>query len=293
MKRTVTIRVEPKAAENPLFSFHPGLLPGKQQRTHYGRQPYNRRVAAMIRKARGASGMTTAELKRLEKTARAGGRQKRKLEGLFHEVYGQNPAAICGAMIGGYQCTRKPGHSGPHLPQGATLRPRSRHNWGPRGNPSAAALRENFTGRGVGKVQNFEEPHMPAGDYAMLGRLLALYVKPHGGGQVQVIRPTKTTVVVDESGRQIYFVGGDQDITEGLSVFQPVERGSGRYEIGEARRIDYKQRKEHVPQPEVDEWRHDFGEENGVRPKVLFDGRSKRLLLEGGDYVIRTEGIVN
>lgn len=41
--------------KNPLFSFHPAMLPGKQQRKRYGRTPYNRRVAAMVRKARGKS----------------------------------------------------------------------------------------------------------------------------------------------------------------------------------------------------------------------------------------------
>jgi hypothetical protein len=63
--------------------------------------------------------------------------------------------------------------------------------------------------------------------------------------------------------------------------------------LGEARRIDYQQRKEHVPHPESDQWRHEFGEETGVRPITLFDSKSKRLLLEGGEYVIRPEGIVN
>jgi len=37
---------------NPLFSFHPGLLTPRQRRAR-GRVPFNRRVAAMIRKARG------------------------------------------------------------------------------------------------------------------------------------------------------------------------------------------------------------------------------------------------
>jgi hypothetical protein len=36
---------------NALFSFHPGLLTGKQRRSR-GRQPYNRKAAGMVRKAR-------------------------------------------------------------------------------------------------------------------------------------------------------------------------------------------------------------------------------------------------
>jgi hypothetical protein len=82
-------------------------------------------------------------------------------------------------------------------------------------------------------------------------------------------------------------------VSSALAVFGAVDRGAGVFELGEARRIDYKQRKEHIPNPEMDSWRHDLGEENGIRPKVLYDSRAKRLLLEGGDYVVREEGIRN
>jgi len=144
-------------------------------------------------------------------------------------------------------------------------------------------------------VTSANEPHMPAGDYSQLGELLALYVKPMKGGQVMQIdfkRP-RPKVVTDESARQIWFFEGDQDVSDSLASFGAHDRGAGLFELGEARRIDYKQRKEHVPDPDVDEWRHEFGEETGVRPTVVFDRNRKRLMLEGGEYEIRREGIVN
>lgn len=180
-----------------------------------------------------------------------------------------------------------------------TRRPRSRHKSAVRrrraSNPAAADLREAFTGRPAEWVTIQDESHMPAGDYAKLGKLLSLYVKPLAGGQVLEIKfsSTETSVVADETGRQIYFVGGDQDVSSALSSFGAEEVGSGVYKLGEARRIDYKQRKEHVPEPEVDEWRHEFGEETGVRPELLFDSSRRVLLLEGGAYTIRPEGITN
>jgi hypothetical protein len=164
-----------------------------------------------------------------------------------------------------------------------------------RRNSSAATIREDFTGAPSEYVTSANEPHMPAGDYAQLGELLALYVKPMKGGQVMQIdfkRP-RPKVVSDESARQIWFFEGDQDVTDSLASFGAHDRGAGLYELGEARRIDYKQRKEHVPDPDVDEWRHEFGEETGVRPTVVFDRNRKRLILEGGEYEIRREGIVN
>jgi hypothetical protein len=177
-----------------------------------------------------------------------------------------------------------------------TRRPKSRQKKAiRRQNSSAATIREDFTGAPSEYVTSANEPHMPAGDYAQLGELLALYVKPVKGGQVMQIdfkRP-RPKVVSDESARQIWFFEGDQDVTDSLASFGAHDRGAGLFELGEARRIDYKQRKEHVPDPDVDEWRHEFGEETGVRPTVLFDRNRKRLMLEGGEYEIRREGIVN
>jgi hypothetical protein len=179
------------------------------------------------------------------------------------------------------------------------MRTRSRLKaaWQPRKkNPSAAMLRESFTGSPAETIETIDEPCMPAGDYAQIGELLALYVKPLSGGQVQVITAragSRPTVLVDESGRQMYFAGGDQDLAPVLRMFGARDRGEQVFELGEARRIDYKQRKEHMRDPDADQWRHEFGEENGIRPIALFNARHRRILLEGGDYRIRPEGIIN
>jgi len=284
--QTITIRVNPTAPrENLYFGF--GSSAPSRKELAASRRGFRARVRQKTKEER-------TYIRGLARSARAGGRTKRKLEELFHEVYGANPA-ICGARIGGEICTRKPNHKGPHLPQGATLRTRERlpHHWKPRDNPSAAALRETFTGAESDGYTVHREAHMPAGDYAQLGKMLALYVKPYGGGQVQMIQPRDTLLVADESARQLWFVGGDQDITAALGVFGARQRGAGLVELGEARRIDYRQRKEHVAHPEQDSWRHELGEENGIRPKVLFDLNAKRLLLEGGDYRIEEAGIIN
>lgn len=45
--------------------FHPGLLTGRQQRARYGRVPYNRRVAAMVRHGRGYQQRTADKLAEL------------------------------------------------------------------------------------------------------------------------------------------------------------------------------------------------------------------------------------
>lgn len=177
-----------------------------------------------------------------------------------------------------------------------TRRPKSRQKKAiRRQNPDAAGIREDFTGMPVEWETSTTEPHMPAGDYAQLGELLVLYVKPRAGGQVREIQfsEPRPLLVSDETARQLYFVGGHQDLSDQLSTFGAIDRGDGLFELGEARRIDYKQRKEHVKEPDYDEWKHHLGEETGELPTVLFDSRHKRILFEGGAYEVRREGIVN
>ncbi len=40
-------------------------------------------------------------------------------------------------------------------------------------------------------------------------------------------------------------------------------------------------------------WEHEFGEENGRMPSLIYAPGERRLLLEGGDYTVKDEGIVN
>jgi hypothetical protein len=180
---TLTIRNNPEPRENLYLGF--GASHPSKAELRDSRRQFKGRVRERVQGNR-------EHYKRIRKSARSSFKGKNKLNELFHEVYGrENP--VCGAQIGGELCTRKPGHRGPHLPQGATMRTRKRlpHNWQPRGNPSAEALRETFTGKEVDRVSVHQEPHMPAGDYAKLGNLLVLYVKPRRGGQVQTITVTE------------------------------------------------------------------------------------------------------
>lgn len=291
----VTIRSNPEPRKNINF----GFLPARPTRADLAksRREFKAGVRAKVKQER-------EYIRGLKRSARAARGAQRGGERVFHEVYGQhedaivNPA-ICGKRIGGEVCSRKPNHKGPCLPQGATMRTRTRlpHSWQPRTNPDAASLRERFTGMPSDGFFVADEPHMPKGDYAQIGTLLALYIKPLTGGQVQIIKAAKSEdrpiVASDESARQLWFVGGDQDLSLSLEVFGARQRGAGIWVLGDARRIDYKQRKEHIPHPERDEFQHAFGEETGELPTVLFDANAKRILLEGGAYSVREEGIVN
>jgi len=144
-KRNLTIR-KPFSGGRSLYG--PGLI----------RKPFQRRVAKMVRSRRSAGLMTDAEIKRLRKS-----RKKGPASSVFHELYGPNPHMICGANVGGEECTRKPGHKGPHLPQGATMRPKSRlrKEWKP--NPMSKKKRSR-------KKRNSRKGKMPAALKAYLAK---------------------------------------------------------------------------------------------------------------------------
>src|SRR5271155_977200 len=54
-------------------------------------------------------------------------------------------------------------------------------------NPPVEDIVEDFTGQEVKWLDVYNEPHIPRGRYAPLGPLIALYIKPAKGGQVQRI----------------------------------------------------------------------------------------------------------
>jgi hypothetical protein len=165
-------------------------------------------------------------------------------------------------------------------------------------NPPVEDITEEFTGTEVKWIDVYNEPHIPRGRYAYLAKLLSLHIKPAKGGQVQRISfgegDGAPLIVSDSSAKQVYFVGGNQDITAALEAFGATEPNqAGLVELGQGRRIDYQGRKEHVADPDEDKWKHAHGEENGALPVVLFDTRNKRILYEGGDYRIEGPWIKN
>lgn len=162
----------------------------------------------------------------------------------------------------------------------------------------AIEIREGFTHRNVKGYRVMNEPCIPAGDYAELGKLVLLAVKPKDGGAVQELGFYPPPVVIsDVSRRQIYFAGGDQFLDDRELKLFTGETGR-EIDLGECRVIGYLEKKYH---PQVDnaaagktvEWVHEFGEETGERPRLIYMAHEKRLLLRGGAYRVEDAGIIN
>ena len=163
----------------------------------------------------------------------------------------------------------------------------------------ARDLREAFTEHESDRYTVTQEPHIPAGDYALLGKLIALRVKPERGGQRQEITfPGKhIRVISTANGEHIFFAGGGQELAEmEVKIFTSSESDSVK--LGECCSIVYEAAKWHEAVPGSArgrnvEWEHQFGEDGGYPPKLFYLRSKERLALEGGSYHVEGAGIVN
>jgi len=174
---------------------------------------------------------------------------------------------------------------------------------------TAREIREGFTHAESRGYRVADEPHIPAGDYAELGtsgyvtdgaeRAEAyLAVKPAKGGyRLQLtLEQRGITFVSDTSRRQIWIAGRYEMSEREVAQFTDDRRPS--VNLGECVGIGYIAVKYH---PEIENhaagkrilWEHQFGEETGVCPYLIYDRTHARLLLEGGAYRVEDAGIVN
>ncbi len=105
-------------------------------------------------------------------------------------------------------------------------------------------------------------------------------------------------VAAEPSGKQIYFVRGDQDIGEYLAKL-PVDSRKELIDLGPCIRLEYFTQKKFDNFADV-KYFHAFGEEtgefpgdNGANPRLMYHRVRRRLALVGGVYTIKPDGIVD
>jgi HNH endonuclease len=157
-----------------------------------------------------------------------------------------------------------------------------------RGNPVDAArdLAEAFHGRSAGEVIEVIEELEEHGVLADLGRLNEIVIrKPK-----RTIRFDKNTrLASSEGGTQLFIVGGDQSVD--LGAFPDVNQAKETVVLGEAESITYTTAKFHLGEEDKESgpYQHEFAEEGGTRPLVIYDTRNQLLSLAGGSYVIEID----
>lgn len=155
-------------------------------------------------------------------------------------------------------------------------------------------MSERFHGRPSRDEIDIDETDIYDKSMAMLGDLVELNVidpkKPNTEFTISFKRD-RPCLCCNAEGSQLEIIGGDQSL--------PFPNNTNKYlvTLGEIRTISYYTDKHHLEGPKNQkdgvEYEHEFGEEGGDRPTAVYNTRSQKILIVGGDYTIEDEGIAN
>jgi hypothetical protein len=108
---------------------------------------------------------------------------------------------------------------------------------------------------------------------------------------------TRPILTSDPTGHQLYFVGGDTSLDLDDLNLDDEEKLKQYILLGNCYSITYWTDKHHLEGPKYQAkgtaYEHEFGEEGGEEPTIVYDTLNKNILLVGGTYHISDEGIIN
>jgi hypothetical protein len=166
----------------------------------------------------------------------------------------------------------------------------------------AELLAQDFHGRTANDVLDVEEREIYDDHGAVLGYLEELGILTEDGDSLIPIRfpydpddaRENVLVVSNPQGTNLEFIGGDQDI-DWRSVEGASAHGQYLVGVGPVLTIAYFTDKHHLSGPKSQArgtvYEHEFGEDDGELPQLVFDRRNRKLLLVGGSYTVKPEGI--
>ena len=160
-------------------------------------------------------------------------------------------------------------------------------------NPNGAAqLFREFHGKGPTNVMTVRD-WADHPELAELGKLVLLQVRNKRGAHAIMWDKNEkpVSVAAEPTGRQIFFIGGAQNLDSELSRLG-VDKSKDLIDLGECTRIEYHAKKK------FDDFRpvvyyHSLGEETGVRPRLVYDRPNRHMFLAGGEYKVEAPGIIN
>lgn len=163
----------------------------------------------------------------------------------------------------------------------------------PEGDLSGAEdLYKTFHGRDPREILEITESAETRGEYTGLGDLVELTIDAPNGDRVIVkFKDDGVRLASSPEGTQLYLLGGNQDISSLLGKFG-ADSSKDLADLGELKQLVYEAAKwqtDFTPQ----EWKHDLGEESGIRPRAFFDQLKKKIFFAGGNYRVKRPGIVD
>ncbi len=158
---------------------------------------------------------------------------------------------------------------------------------------AAAQAYEDFHGRSASKVLAMQEALMTAGDYWAIGDDPELWLQPNVWKNADEVNPPdiwfakddKVKLAGDPEGHQLYFVGGNQKLPLEYLKQQGLVTDKRFITLGEVFGISYRTEKS-FDAFKTKPYAHEFGEETGERPWLIYDQHTERLILVGGAYSI-------
>lgn len=177
----------------------------------------------------------------------------------------------------------------------------------------ATSVSEGFHGRKARKVSSiteFEDYDNSLGELFTLIELNILHPESdpdEKNPQLVPINFIDCEIVggANKSRRQLYFIGGNQELDLDALAEElddehlEADNNEGRQyvTIGDVFSIAYHSDKWHLEGPKKQrdgmDYEHQFGEQGGILPQLIYDNRNKKFSLSGGSYEIKDEGIYN
>ena len=157
----------------------------------------------------------------------------------------------------------------------------------------AAGVFEKFQGRKPREVLELQRGDVQRSEFAKLGDLVSLTVRGRDDKDYKLDFGPQDEVIVASSAnaKQLYVLGGNQDVRPLLEELG-ADGGKDFVELGPCVQIEYFTHKR-LDQFQPIRYYHKFGEETGDVPVLVFDQLNVQLLLVGGAYEVKPEGIVN
>jgi hypothetical protein len=173
----------------------------------------------------------------------------------------------------------------------AKRNPRRRRNPDELG--EAADLYREFHGRDPHEILELQESDLARKEYTALGPLVELHTLLPNGAKAKIMFGESDAVMVASSpnGRQIYLLGGNQDISDSLGSMG-ADVSKDLIDLGDAVFISYDASKWQTDfKPTI--WEHKLGEESGIHPRGFYDQLKRRIFFAGGNYRVERPGIID
>ena len=192
-----------------------------------------------------------------------------------------------------------------HTKPGEYKRSRRHERRNPDALDRAGATYAMFHGRGPKEVVKVNELTGGPKTVTALGDLLYFVVVP-GDDDSAAYKvkwgdgDKRPFLASNAKATQLYIVGGNQDVDEMLRKMGVTSSAQDLLDLGEVREVEYYTQKDFDNFTPI-QYFHHFGEEDAKRnprgrirrPRLIYSRSNKKLMLAGGAYKIKKDGIIN